>query len=44
MKINAQQIIDETIAVFEKSGAADILRSCENVVRDEDYKRLHPFL
>lgn len=43
MKINAQQIIDETIAVFEKSGAADILRSCENVVKDEEYKRLHPF-
>ena len=43
MKINAQQIIDETIAVFEKSGAADIVRRCENVVRDEEYKRLHPF-
>jgi len=42
MKINAQAIIDETIAVFEKSGAADIYRSCKNLVGDEDYKRLHP--
>ena len=43
MKIDAQKIIDETYAVFEKSGAADILRNCTNVVKDEDYKRLHPF-
>ena len=43
MKIDAQKIIDETHAVFEKSGAADILRNCTNVVKDEDYKRLHPF-
>ena len=42
MKINAQAIIDETIEVFEKSGAADIYRSCKNLVGDEDYKRLHP--
>ena len=43
MKVDAQKIIDETYAVFEKSGAADILRNCTNVVKDEDYKRLHPF-
>ena len=42
MKINAQAIIDETIEVFEKSGAADIYRSCKDLVGDEDYKRLHP--
>ena len=42
MKINAQAIIDETISVFEKSGAADIYRSCKDLVGDEDYKCLHP--
>jgi len=43
MKIDAQKIIDETVAVFEKSGAAEIFRNCTSVVKDEDYKRLHPF-
>jgi hypothetical protein len=43
MKIDAQKIINETVAVFEKSGAAEIFRNCTSVVKDEDYKRLHPF-
>ncbi len=42
MKIDAQKIIDETIAVFEKSGAVEIFKKCKSLVRDEDYKRLHP--
>jgi hypothetical protein len=42
MKINAQSIIDETLAVFEKSGAANIFRNCKNLVKDKDYKQLHP--
>jgi len=42
MKINAQAIINETLEVFEKSGAADIYRSCKYLIEDEDYKQLHP--
>jgi hypothetical protein len=42
MKINAQAIIDETLEVFEKSGAANIYRSCKYLIEDEDYKQLHP--
>lgn len=42
MKIDAQQIINETIAVFEKSGAVEIYKKAV-LVKDEDYKRLHPF-
>ena len=42
MKIDAQAIINETLDIFEKSGAADIYRSCKYLIEDEDYKRLHP--
>jgi len=41
MKIDAQKIIDETIAVFEKSGATEIYKRAP-LVKDEDYQRLHP--
>ena len=42
MKIDAQAIINETLDIFEKSGAADIYRSCKYLIEDEDYKQLHP--
>ena len=42
MKVNAKQIIDETVAIFEKSGAGDIYRNAKHRVEDEDYRRLHP--
>jgi hypothetical protein len=41
MKIDAQQIINETIAVFEKSGAVEIYKRAQ-LVGDEDYYSLHP--
>ena len=41
MKIDAQKIIDETVAVFEKSGAVEFYKNAQ-LVMDEDYKRLHP--
>jgi hypothetical protein len=40
MKIDAKQIINETIAIFKKSGADKLFT---DFVKDEDYKRLHPF-
>jgi len=40
MKIDATQIINETIAIFKKSGADKLFT---DFVKDEDYKRLHPF-
>jgi len=42
MKIDAESIVKETIDIFEKSGAADIYRSCKYLIEDEDYKDLHP--
>jgi hypothetical protein len=39
MKINATQIINETIAIFKNSGADKLF---SDFVKDEDYKRLHP--
>lgn len=41
MKIDAQKIIDETVAVFEKSGAIEIYKNA-TLIKDEDYQRLHP--
>lgn len=41
MKIDAQKIIDETVAIFEKSGAIEIYKHAP-LVKDEDYQRLHP--
>ena len=40
MKIDATQIINETIEIFKKSGADKLF---SDFVKDEDYKRLHPF-
>ena len=40
MKIDATQIINETIAIFKNSGADKLF---SDFVEDEDYKRLHPF-
>jgi hypothetical protein len=40
MKIDAKQIINETIEIFKKSGADKLFT---DFVKDEDYKRLHPF-
>ena len=42
MKIDAESIVKETIDIFEKSGAADIYRSCKYLIEDEDYKSIHP--
>lgn len=42
LKINAQAIIDETISVFEKSGAAELYRKCKDLISEPDYKKLHP--
>jgi hypothetical protein len=39
MKIDTKQIINETIAIFKKSGADKLFT---DFVKDEDYKRLHP--
>jgi hypothetical protein len=42
MKINAQLIIDETIEVFEKSGAAELIKHSNSLVDTNTYKKLHP--
>jgi hypothetical protein len=41
MKINAQHIIDETVAIFEKSGAVEFFRNNPNIVSRSDYESLH---
>ena len=43
MKINAQLIIEETIKVFEKSGAAEIIKNSNSFVDVDTYRTLHPF-
>ena len=42
MKIDTEQIINETLAIFERSGAADILRNFKNPISDQAYQHLHP--
>jgi hypothetical protein len=42
MKVDSDKIIQETIEVFEKSGAVNFYKKCKDLVGDEDYKRLHP--
>lgn len=42
MKIDANKIVQETIEVFEKSGAINFYKKCKNLVGGEDYERLHP--
>lgn len=42
MKIDSDKIINETIAAFEYSGAANLYRKCTDVVDAVSYKQLHP--
>lgn len=42
MKIDANKIVQETVEVFEKSGAINFYKQCKNLVGGEDYKSLHP--
>lgn len=42
MKIDADKIIQETINVFEKSGAVNFYRKCKDLIGVEDYNSLHP--
>ena len=42
MKVNAQHIIDETVAIFENSKAGELFKKNSNTVSNADYKLLHP--
>lgn len=42
MRIDADKIVQETISVFEKSGAVNFYKNCKDLIGCEDYQRLHP--